>query len=932
MLAAACMHGGLAHSAPASWITEGFDAFRRGTFGNSGQNLYVSRKGVLQRIHLFDLDHNGYLDLPYANCQDHHESAPSYIYSLDGTRLASLPGAGAVGGTALDLNGDGLLDIVVCGNFDMVQPFAPSDIYYGSKDGEYSERHHIRIQTPFASDCWHGDFDRSGRPSLVFALPRYRIVRVYPQDDLGFAWERFTDLDIDAELLTVADLDGDGYDDLVTRKREETRTEVFWGGKGGLDASRRTVLPELDPGELLQPEEEATLESELEQKFESPRLLQTVVWNGKPCFTLSTGKKIMFFAAGKDRKLHREFELEVPMALAVAAADLNGDGLTDLALACRVKSEGDAKRQSSFIWLNSAEGFKLANRIAVDTASACCVDARPGMALFGQCAAGRRYTNDALLFTFKDGRLASEPRRFQGEDMRRAFLVDLPNGDTGVFLVNHFSRSSVGFDKAFVYWGRKEGYNAGDRLEVPAWCAVDTLPADFDDDGWAELLVCNNSENSMHLDPGHHLHKFGPGGFLPDKTTLLRTDGGWGAIAGDFDKDGYLDIITSADHWFALRYFRGGPDGFKGFHDIEVQPDDDPEMLKSEKRRRELNKKSGNPLSRIRHEKSGSARWPIAVDVDMDGWLDIVVPMIGFGRSHILWGGPEGYSMARRKDLAAYNCVSARAADLDGNGYPDIILGGHTSQHRGEGPFREPHHSYIHIYWNGPDGLSESRKTILRCDAGDSMALADYNRDGTLDIFVGSYLGEVDRDINSFLYWNRKGRFSEFDRQELFTHAVSGCIPGDFNGDGYVDLAVANHKVYGDHVGNSYVWWNGPEGFVPTRRTALPTCGPHGMCTYEPGNQMTRGPEEYYYSEPYSAQEDLKVKGAEVSGEIPPKTWVKVVVRVADTKDALEKAAWHAPEGVSVRSGAYLQYRLELGATLSLRTPRITKVEISFQQ
>ena len=33
------------------WITEGYEAFSRGQFGNGGQNLYVSReKGVLQRI------------------------------------------------------------------------------------------------------------------------------------------------------------------------------------------------------------------------------------------------------------------------------------------------------------------------------------------------------------------------------------------------------------------------------------------------------------------------------------------------------------------------------------------------------------------------------------------------------------------------------------------------------------------------------------------------------------------------------------------------------------------------------------------------------------------------------------------------------------------------------------------------------------------
>ena len=38
------------------WTTEGFEGFRAGTFGNGGQNLYVSRAGILQRIHQYDLD------------------------------------------------------------------------------------------------------------------------------------------------------------------------------------------------------------------------------------------------------------------------------------------------------------------------------------------------------------------------------------------------------------------------------------------------------------------------------------------------------------------------------------------------------------------------------------------------------------------------------------------------------------------------------------------------------------------------------------------------------------------------------------------------------------------------------------------------------------------------------------------------------------
>ena len=62
------------------WITKGFDAFRQGTFGNGGQNLYVSRKGVLQRIHQTDTNRNGYVDLVFCNSQNHEENTPVYLY------------------------------------------------------------------------------------------------------------------------------------------------------------------------------------------------------------------------------------------------------------------------------------------------------------------------------------------------------------------------------------------------------------------------------------------------------------------------------------------------------------------------------------------------------------------------------------------------------------------------------------------------------------------------------------------------------------------------------------------------------------------------------------------------------------------------------------------------------------------------------------
>ena len=136
--------------------------------------------------------------------------------------------------------------------------------------------------------------------------------------------------------------------------------------------------------------------------------------------------------------------------------------------------------------------------------------------------------------------------------------------------------------------------------------------------------------------------------------------------------------------------------------------------------------------------------------------------------------------------------------------------------------------------------------------------------------------------------------------------------------------------MFGDHKGYSEVWWNGTEGLLPSRTTKLPTCGPHGMSAIEPGNQLTRGPEEYYYSEPYRADRTLTVRSAEVAADCPPKTWVKILARTAATQAALEKAEWLEPVGLKVAKGGYLQYRLELGATLSLSTPRVTKVSIGF--
>ena len=68
---------GAARNAPA-WTDTG-PAFSAGTLGNSGQNLYVNRRGELETIRRYDLDANGYLDLLFNSSHDSYHYVPATV-------------------------------------------------------------------------------------------------------------------------------------------------------------------------------------------------------------------------------------------------------------------------------------------------------------------------------------------------------------------------------------------------------------------------------------------------------------------------------------------------------------------------------------------------------------------------------------------------------------------------------------------------------------------------------------------------------------------------------------------------------------------------------------------------------------------------------------------------------------------------------------
>lgn len=176
-----------------------------------------------------------------------------------------------------------------------------------------------------------------------------------------------------------------------------------------------------------------------------------------------------------------------------------------------------------------------------------------------------------------------------------------------------------------------------------------------------------------------------------------------------------------------------------------------------------------------------------AGDFDGDGFTDLAVATEHHGRCTGAWmffnqrgeTKPFLWPVGGRDDFARDLCV----ADLDRDGRDDLILTDSDAEH-GE-HIRVVFGAAGRAGWEDPWELVSSEFGLGLGTA--SITVADFNRDGRLDIGIGGrnglrvYLGADYRRFSRNPIWPRLATGNDFPEQRVF-------LAGDFDRDGAVDL------------------------------------------------------------------------------------------------------------------------------------------------
>ncbi len=209
-------------------------------------------------------------------------------------------------------------------------------------------------------------------------------------------------------------------------------------------------------------------------------------------------------------------------------------------------------------------------------------------------------------------------------------------------------------------------------------------------------------------------------------------------------------------------------------------------------------------------------------DLNGDGFLDIVFNnSYENSDSYIYWGSIDGFSVDNRTELPTKYAASTSVDDLNGDGFPDIVFANHYDQ------VISSYNINSFIYWGSANGFSSDNRDELPTHGAVGSSVADLDRDGFLDIIFSNRFNNTSYNVDSFIYWGSENGFSIGNKTELQTYGAVSNSVCDLNEDSYLDIVFSNS--YSDSgLVNCFIYWGAGSGFSNDNRTELSDYNTYG--------------------------------------------------------------------------------------------------------